>query len=205
MTREQLADVLSWVSRIAQTRDVLVYGSQSILGSYSENELPPEATGSMEVDITFFDDPDDDKSSLVDAAIGALSDFHNEYGYYPQGVSITTAKLTEGWEDRLVPYETPRTKPGRGLCLEPHDCILAKLVRFEEKDVNFAVATRPAPAQQGAHLASAPSWAAILMSLGLPVVPRLRRLPGFRWGSAGGRDRRTGRSGRAARYGYRSR
>lgn len=140
MTRDQLADVLSCVSRIAQTRDVLVYGSQSILGSYSENELPPEATGSMEVDIIFFDDPDYDKSSLVDAAIGELSDFHNEYGYYPQGVSITTAKLPEGWEDRLVPYETPRTKPGRGLCLEPHDCILAKLVRFEQKDVNFAVA-----------------------------------------------------------------
>jgi len=33
MTREQLADVLSWVSRIAQTRDVVAYGSQSILGS----------------------------------------------------------------------------------------------------------------------------------------------------------------------------
>src|SRR6266851_1818919 len=140
MTREQLADVLSWVSRIAKTRDVLVYGSQSILGSYSENELPPEATGSMEVDITFFDDPDDDKSGLVDAAIGELSDFHNEYGYYPQGVSITTAVLPEGWRDRLVPYETPRTMPGRGLCLEPHDCILAKLVRFDEKDQDLAVA-----------------------------------------------------------------
>jgi hypothetical protein len=114
MTREQLANVLSWVSRIAKTRDVLVYGSQSILGSYSENELPPEATGSMEVDITFFDDPDDDKSSLVDAAIGELSDFHNEYGYYPQGVSITTAVLPEGWRDRLVPYETMRTKPAEG-------------------------------------------------------------------------------------------
>jgi hypothetical protein len=140
MTREQLAVALSWVSRIAKTPDVVVFGSQSILGSYSENELPPEATGSMEVDITFFDDPDDDKSGLVDAAIGELSDFHNDFGYYPQGVSISTAILPEGWRDRLVIYETPRTKPGRGLCLEPHDCILAKLVRFDEKDLRFAVA-----------------------------------------------------------------
>lgn len=140
MTREQLAHVLSLVSRIARTPDVLVYGSQSILGSYSQNELPPEATGSMEVDITFFDDPDDDRSGLVDAAIGELSDFHNEFGYYPQGVSINTAVLPEGWRDRLVIYETPRTKPGRGLCLEPHDCTLAKLVRFDEKDLDFAVA-----------------------------------------------------------------
>jgi hypothetical protein len=140
MTREQLADVLSWVSRIAKTPDVVVYGSQSILGSYSEKELPPEATGSMEVDITFFDDPDNNKSDLVDAAIGELSDFHNEFGYYPQGVSISTAVLPEGWRERLVIFETPRTKPGRGLCLEPHDCILAKLVRFDEKDQRFAVA-----------------------------------------------------------------
>jgi hypothetical protein len=140
MTREQLAHVLSWVSRIAEIPDVLVIGSQSILGSYSENQLPSEATGSMEVDVTFFDDPDDDKSGLVDAAIGELSDFHNEFGYYPQGVSISTAVLPEGWRDRLVTYETPSTRPGRGLCLEPHDCILAKLVSFDEKDQKFAVA-----------------------------------------------------------------
>jgi hypothetical protein len=47
--------------------------------------LPPEATGSMEVDTAFFSDPDDAKSDLVDVMIGELSDFHNEYGYYPQG------------------------------------------------------------------------------------------------------------------------
>lgn len=37
-------------------------------------------------------------------------------------------------------FQTLATQPGRGLCLEPHDCVLAKLVRFDEKDVNFAVA-----------------------------------------------------------------
>ena len=45
-----------------------------------------------------------------------------------------------GWRDRLVIFETLSTEPGRGLCLEPHDCILAKLVRFDEKDLDFAVA-----------------------------------------------------------------
>ena len=45
------------MSRIAEDPNVLVIGSQSILGSYSENELPPEATGSMEVDTAFFSDP----------------------------------------------------------------------------------------------------------------------------------------------------
>lgn len=50
MTREQLAHVLRAVARITDDSDVLVIGSQSILGSYPEDELPPEATGSMEVD-----------------------------------------------------------------------------------------------------------------------------------------------------------
>jgi hypothetical protein len=51
MTREQLAHVLRTVAKITDERDVLVIGSQSILGSYPEAELPPAATGSMEVDI----------------------------------------------------------------------------------------------------------------------------------------------------------
>lgn len=140
MTREQLAHVLRAVSRIAGDPDVLVIGSQSILGSYSEEQLPPEATGSMEVDTAFFSDPDDAKSDLVDVMIGELSQFHNEFGYYPQGVSVGTGVFPAGWIDRLVTYETPTTAPGRGLCLEPHDCVLAKLVRFEEKDQDFAAA-----------------------------------------------------------------
>jgi hypothetical protein len=140
MTREQFAHVLRAVSRIADDPNVLVIGSQSILGSYSEDELPLEATGSMEVDTTFLSDPEDAKSGLVDAMIGELSNFHNEFGYYPQGVSIDTGVFPAGWADRLVIYETPSTEPGRGLCLEPHDCVLAKLVGFDEKDQDFAVA-----------------------------------------------------------------
>jgi hypothetical protein len=94
----------------------------------------------MEVDAAFFDDPEELKSGVVDATIGELSNFHNEFGYYPQGVSVNTGVFPEGWQDRLVVYETPATRPGRGLCLEPHDCVLGKLVSFEEKDQHFAQA-----------------------------------------------------------------
>jgi hypothetical protein len=140
MTRAQLAHVLRTVSRLTHDPDVLVIGSQSILGSYSEDQLPPEATGSIEVDTAFLADPDNAKSDLVDINIGELSEFHDQFGYYPQGVSVETGVFPAGWRDRLVIYETPNTKPGRGLCVEPHDCVLAKLVRFDEKDLNFAVA-----------------------------------------------------------------
>jgi hypothetical protein len=140
MTREQLAHVLRTVSLLTDDPDVLVIGSQSILGSFPEDELPPEATGSIEVDTAFLTDPGNAKSDLVDVNIGELSEFHDHFGYYPQGVSVETGVFPAGWRDRLVIYETPLTKPARGLCIEPHDCVLAKLVRFDDKDLNFAVA-----------------------------------------------------------------
>jgi hypothetical protein len=140
VTREQLAHVLRTVARISGERDILVIGSQSILGSYPEDTLPARATGSMEVDTAFFADPDGAKADVVDVNLGEFSEFHNEFGYYPQGVSVSTGVFPAGWRDRLVVFETPGSEPGRGLCLEPHDCILAKLVRFDEKDLDFAVA-----------------------------------------------------------------
>lgn len=59
MNREQLANVLRAASAIAGERDVLVIGSQSLLGSFDELELPYEATASMEADVAFFDDTDE--------------------------------------------------------------------------------------------------------------------------------------------------
>lgn len=119
---------------------MLVIGSQSILGAIAEERLPPEATASMEVDVAFFDDVDDAKADNVDGAIGELSSFHETFGYYAQGVSVSTAVLPDGWRERLVVVETASTAPGRGHLLEPHDCVVAKLVAGREKDVAFAAA-----------------------------------------------------------------
>jgi hypothetical protein len=138
MNREQLAHILRAASAITGVQDVLVIGSQSILGAFSEHDLPLAATASMEADITFFDDSDDQKSDLVDGAIGELSGFHETFGIYAQGVSVSTATLPDGWRDRLIPLDRADTAPGRGLCLEPHDCVIAKLVAGREKDLEFA-------------------------------------------------------------------
>jgi hypothetical protein len=56
VNREQLEHILRAASAIARELDVLVIGSQSVLGSFAEGELPQEATSSMEADIAFFDD-----------------------------------------------------------------------------------------------------------------------------------------------------
>ncbi len=60
----------------------LVIGSQAILGSFTEDALPEAAVRSIEVDLTFLDDPSDKKSDLVDGALGELSQFHETFGYY---------------------------------------------------------------------------------------------------------------------------
>ena len=46
--REQLEHILRAASRIADDQEILVIGSQSIFGSYSEDELPEEAQASVE-------------------------------------------------------------------------------------------------------------------------------------------------------------
>lgn len=89
MKRGELAHVLRAATTITDDPGILVVGSQAILGSFSEDELPEAATRSIDVDVVFFDDPDEAKSDAVDGAIGELSAFHEPTG--------TTGR---GWEPR---------------------------------------------------------------------------------------------------------
>jgi hypothetical protein len=80
MKRDQLEHVLRAASQIADDPDILVIGSQSVLGAIAEERLPLAATASIEVDVAFFDDPEDRKADRVDGAIGELSTFHETFG-----------------------------------------------------------------------------------------------------------------------------
>lgn len=140
MRRVELEHVLRAASNVLGERDLLVIGSASILGTFPETMLPIAATRSDEADLAAFDDADGAKATQIDGAIGELSPFHRANGYYGQGVDITTAKLAPGWRDRLVLYRNRNTTPGRGRCLEPHDCVASKLAAFREKDREFAAA-----------------------------------------------------------------
>ncbi len=138
MKREQLEHVLRAAAQIADMRDIIVLGGQAILGSVADEELPLEATRSIEVDLAFPTDRDGSLADAVDGAIGELSRFHEEFHYYPHGVGLSTARLPIGWRDRLVVLDTANTKPGRGLCLEPHDLVASKLAAWRTKDREYA-------------------------------------------------------------------
>ena len=140
LKRPELEHVTRAAGSIVGVDRILVIGSQSILGSYSERDLPPEVTVSHEADIAFFDDPEGEQATLLDASIGEESPVFHSFGYYAQGVSVTTAVLPAGWRDRLVALASPNTGGVTAWCLEAHDLWVAKLAAARSNDVTFCEA-----------------------------------------------------------------
>jgi hypothetical protein len=125
---------------ILAEREVVVIGSQAILATFKEEELPAAALASMEIDITVFDDPDGTKSDILSGAIGEWSPFHESFGFYVDGVSMTTPDAPRGWQSRLVRVQTPAMNGAAALAMEPHDLCVAKLFAHREKDLTFVAA-----------------------------------------------------------------
>lgn len=140
MTREQLAHILRAATGVTHDDHVIVVGSQAILGTYDEDDLPGPAVSSIEADVFFTNDPDLTKTDMVDGALGEDSPFHEMYGYYAQGVDVTTATVPDGWRERLVRFTPTAANGATGLCLEPHDLVLSKLVAGRMKDYEFVTA-----------------------------------------------------------------
>jgi len=131
--RRDLEHIIRAAASIAEDEDIVVLGSQSILGSHPD--APEALLVSDEADVYPRNLPE--RADLIDGAIGELSPFHDTFGYYAQGVGPETAVLPAGWEDRLVPVNTPATRGATGWCLEPHDLCIAKLIAGRDKDLRF--------------------------------------------------------------------
>ena len=107
--------MLRAATQIVDDPEIVVLGSQAILGRFREDELPEEVVVSMKADFAFREDVDGSKSDSVDGAIGEGSPFHGMYSYYAQGVTISTAVLAAGWEQRAVESEHTDALRVRGL------------------------------------------------------------------------------------------
>jgi hypothetical protein len=133
MKRTELEHVIRAAGDIAGDRELIIIGSQAILGQYPD--APPELRMSMEVDLWPKNHPG--LADKVDGAIGEGSDFHEEFGYYAQGVGPETARLPKGWEDRLIKVQNENTRRITGWCLEAHDLALSKYAAGREKDLAY--------------------------------------------------------------------
>ena len=133
MKRSQLEHVIRAAATITQDDDIVVIGSQAVLGQFPD--APEELCVSDEADLYPRHRPE--RSDLIDGSIGEGSPFHITFGYYAQGVGVTTATLPRGWETRLVPVRNERTRDATGWCLEVHDLVISKLAAGREKDMVF--------------------------------------------------------------------
>jgi len=133
MNRLDLEHIIRAAAEIANDDEIVVIGSQAILGSFPD--APKELLVSTEADVYPKNRPD--RSDLIDGSIGEGSPFHETYGYYAQGVDETTAILPQGWRERLVPVRNENTRGKTGWCLEPHDLVVSKTIAGREKDLLF--------------------------------------------------------------------
>ena len=149
MRRDQLEHAIRTACQIIEQRAVVVVGSQAILGTFTEDQLPPEATMSVEVDILPITDDNDETArlaNLIEGVAGEWSPFEEQHGFSIDGVDHTTAVLPNGWRERLVKVSNANTDaPGgrpryTGWCLDPEDLCVAKLCALREKDQNFVAA-----------------------------------------------------------------
>jgi hypothetical protein len=133
MRRSDLEHLIRAAGRIAGERELIIIGSQSVLGQFPD--APVALLMSMECDL--YPKVRPELADKVDGAIGEGSKFHETHGYYAQGVGPETATLPAGWQQRLVRVENPNTGGYVGLCLEVHDLAISKYVAGREKDREF--------------------------------------------------------------------
>ncbi len=162
MRRDQLEHAIRTACQVIGHPEVIVVGSQAILGSFDEVDLPQEATMSAEIDILPIADTNEETAQLADqieGVAGEMSPFEEQHGFSIDGVDLETAILSDGWRDRLVKVQNANTAAPAGTpqftgwCLDKEDLCVAKLCAFREKDKNFVAALLDASLVDGAVIA----------------------------------------------------
>lgn len=149
MRRDQLEHAIRTACQIIGRDEVIVVGSQSILGTFREDQLPPDATMSVEIDILPIADDNSETgrlADLIEGVAGEFSPFEELHGFSIDGVDLSTSALPTDWRGRLVKVQNANTAAPdgepqyTGWCLDKEDLCVAKLCAFREKDRNFVAA-----------------------------------------------------------------
>ncbi|HSV53549.1 MAG TPA: DUF6036 family nucleotidyltransferase [Burkholderiaceae bacterium] len=130
MKRSELEHVLRAAAAIAQEQSFVVVGSQAVLLAFPM--APEELLVSRELDLYPALHPE--KSDLIDGAIGAMSSFHETFGYHADGVGPETAVMPPDWQSR---FQLHYIGDVTAICPEIHDLAVSKCVAGREKDADF--------------------------------------------------------------------
>lgn len=133
MRLDNIDHVLRAAASICEETEFCVVGSQAIFGQHPDI-TDAVLTRSIELDLYPLNAPE--KSELLNT-IGVMSRFHDEFGYYADGVGPETVVAPDGWEHRRVAITTYTLQGAkvRGWCLETHDLLISKYVAGREKDI----------------------------------------------------------------------
>jgi hypothetical protein len=128
--RGELEHLIRAAASIADDDELIIVGSQAILGQYP---LAPAALCvSNEADVYPKHHPE--RADLIDGSIGEGSVFHDTFGYYAQCGTHhggAASRVGRAARSHLRPCDTGRD-------WEAHDLVLSKLVAGREKDLRFA-------------------------------------------------------------------
>ncbi|MEH3116085.1 MAG: hypothetical protein PGN25_00245 [Methylorubrum populi] len=106
MRRDRLDHILRAAAGVTGHDTFVLVGSSVIVVRC--RTIPGDMLMTREADIFVPGTPDTEAlSGAIDANIGQGSAFHNQYGYYADGVSPGTAVMPTDWKDRAQPL------PGR--------------------------------------------------------------------------------------------
>jgi len=149
MRRDQLERAIRAACQIIGSDEVIIVGSQAILGRLDEDELPRAATMSLEIDVLPVADDNEETAhpaDVIGGVAGEFSPFEELHGFSIDGVDLTASCLPAGWRERLVRVQNPNTAAAgtshefTGWCLDKEDLCVAKLCAHREKDRNFVAA-----------------------------------------------------------------
>lgn len=130
MKLAQLLHVLRAASEISGEKSFVLVGSQAVLLALEH----PSGQLTMSDEIDLYPAVSPEKADVIDGAIGALSQFHDEFGYHADGVSPETAVMPTDWMARAkLHYFGDIT----AICPELHDLCVSKAVAMREKDAEF--------------------------------------------------------------------
>lgn len=130
MQRSEVEHVLRAAAAISQEKSFVLVGSQAVLLLL---EKPPAAL-LLSAELDLYPALHPEKSDLIDGAIGALSTFHDTFGYHADGVGPETAVMPPDWMRRAhLTYLGEVT----AICPELHDLAVSKCVAGRDKDADF--------------------------------------------------------------------
>lgn len=98
MRRDQLEHAIRTACQITGRLEVIVVGSQSIFGTFREDQLPADATMSVEIDILPITDDNAETerlADLIEGVAGEFSPFEELHGFSIDGVDLSTSALPQ--------------------------------------------------------------------------------------------------------------